>query len=70
MNKEEMMIDRYYDSLYSKYEEEEKVPLSDYQELGDRCDKLEHQIQDLIEFIRNNDIVGAYEYAVKENLVW
>lgn len=70
MNKEEMMIDRYYDSLYSQYEEEEKISMSEYRELGDRCDKLEHQIQDLLEYIKNNDISGAYEYAVKEKLVW
>lgn len=70
MNKEEMMIDRYYDSLYAKYEEETKIPISEYRELGDRCDELERQIQELLEYIKDNDIAGAYEYAVKENLVW
>lgn len=69
MNKEEMLCDRYYDSLYSKYEDEATVSAKDYYELKDKYDELLYQMQDVIYFLRNNDIGGAYEYLKSEGLV-
>ena len=69
MNREEMMCDRYYDSLYSKYEEEERIPISEYRELEGKYNELLYQMQDVIYYLRNNDIAGAYEYLKSEGLV-
>lgn len=69
MNKEEMDVDRYYDSLYSKYEEEETVPASDYHDLEEKVRKLEGNIRDIIDLILNNKSPEAYEYAKREGLV-
>ena len=64
-----MMCDRYYDSLYSKYEEEERIPISEYRELEGKYNELLYQMQDVIYYLRNNDIAGAYEYLKSEGLV-
>lgn len=69
MNKEEILNDRYYDSLYSRYEDEAKVSAEDYYKLKDKYDELLYQMQDVIFYLRNNDIVGAYEYLKGEGLV-
>lgn len=63
-----MNEDRYYDELCSKYEEGAKVPFSEYRDLEDKYEELESQLKDLIEYIENDDIVGAYEYIVSEGL--
>lgn len=57
---EKMMID---------HMEEAKVPFSDYQELEEKYEKLQYQMQDVINFLKNNDIIGAYEYLASEGLV-
>lgn len=69
MNKEEIDIDRHYDEVFSKYQEEERVPFSAYRELEEKFEKLEGQVKDIIKFIQDNDPAGAYEYAVGEGLV-
>jgi hypothetical protein len=69
MNKEEIDVDRYYDSLYSKYEEEATVSTSDYRDLEEKVKKLEGNIRDIINLILNNQPAEAYEYAKREGLV-
>lgn len=69
MNNEDYMIDKYYDSLYSKYEEEATVRAEDYYRLKDDYDELYYQLQDILYFIKQNDPAGAYEYAKSEGLV-
>lgn len=69
MTNEEMMIDRMYDAMYERYNEEAKVPFSDYQELEEKYEKLQYQMQDVINFLKDNDIIGAYEYLASEGLV-
>ena len=61
--------DRYYDSLQAKYEEEQRIPISDYRELEEKYNELLYQMQDIIYFLKNNDIVGAWEYLSSEGLV-
>lgn len=69
MNREEILNDRYYDSLYSRYEDEATVSAEDYYKLKDKYDELLYQMQDVIFYLRNNDIAGAYEYLKGEGLV-
>ena len=61
--------DRYYDALQAKYEEEAKIPASDYYELKDKYDELLYQMQDVIYFLKQNDIAGAFEYLSSEGLI-
>ena len=70
MNKEEYMIDRMYDAMYERYQEEERIPISEYRKLEDEYDELNYKMQDLLYYIKENDIAGAYEYAKSEGLVW
>ena len=65
----EINEDRYYDSLLAKYNEEAKVPFTDYQKLEEENEILKGQIKDIISYLQENDIAGAYEYVVKEGLV-
>lgn len=69
MNKEEMMIDRYYDELYSKYTEGAKVPYESYEELEEKYEHLKCIIKDVAIYLRENDPAGAYEYLKSEDLV-
>lgn len=46
-----------------------KVPLTSYLELEIKYERLYEQLQEILNFIKDNDPVSAYEYAVKENLV-
>lgn len=65
----EINEDRYYDSLYEKYSEEAKVPYTDYRKLEEQLEICKGQIQDIANFIRNNDCPGAYEYLISEKLI-
>lgn len=69
MNKDEMMIDRYYDELYSKYTEGAKVPYESYEELEEEYEHLKCVIKDVAIYLRENDPAGAYEYLKSEDLV-
>ena len=68
MNKDEMMIDRYYDDMYAHYMTRTKVPMEDLEEIEEKYEHLRCQMKDVIDYIRNNDIDGAYEYIVSEGL--
>ena len=68
MTNEEIMNDRYYEQMQER--NEVKVPFQDYRDLEDKYDELEGKVKDLIEYIKNDDIAGAYEYAVSEGLIW
>lgn len=63
------MNDRIYDELYSKYMDQAKVPYESYEELEEAYEHLKAQVKDLIGYIQDNDIAGAYEYAKSEGLV-
>lgn len=67
MTNEEIMNDRYYEQMQER--NEAKVPFQDYRDLEDKYDELEGKVKDLIEYIKNDDIAGAYEYAVSEGLI-
>ena len=67
MTNEEIMNDRYYEQMQER--NEVKVPFQDYRDLEDKYDELEGKVKDLIEYIKNDDVVGAYEYAVSEGLI-
>jgi hypothetical protein len=67
MTNEEIMNDRYYEQMQER--NEVKVPFQDYRDLEDKYDELEGKVKDLIEYIKNDDIAGAYEYAVSEGLI-
>lgn len=69
MNKEEYMVDRMYDAMYERYNEEATVSANDYYELKDKYDELLYQMRDVIYFLQQNDIAGAYEYLKSEGLV-
>ena len=69
MTEDEIKQERYYEALESDYFEEAKVPLTDYNDLKKKYEKLKGQVADIISFIQDNDPAGAYEYAVGEGLV-
>jgi len=64
----EINEDRYYDSLFEKYSEEDKVSLEDYNQMKEIAHKKQTQLQEVLEFIRKNDCAGAYEYLVSEGI--
>ena len=56
-------------------EDRRRVSWDDYHWLEERCEdlqennfKMECQLQDLAEYIKNNNISGAMEYLVSEGL--
>ncbi len=53
----------YYDALQKRYEEEAKVPFSDYRKLEDRIADLEMWIDEILNLIEKNDMEGLEEYA-------
>lgn len=53
----------YYDTLQKRYEEEAKVPFSDYRKLEDRIADLEMWIDEILNLIEKNDMEGLAEYA-------
>ena len=69
MTEDEIKQERYYEALESDYLEEAKVPLTDYNDLKEKYEKLKRQVADIISFIQGNDPAGAYEYVVGEGLV-
>ena len=69
MTNEEIDIDKFYDEQYSKYQEEARIPFTDYRDLEDKYEILEGQVKNIISLLQNNDAAGAYEYAVSEGLV-
>lgn len=69
MNNDDYKIDQYYDSLYSKYEEEAKVSAEDYYNLERKYNELTYQLEDILYYIKENDPAGAYEYAKSVGLV-
>lgn len=68
MNKEEIEIDKHYNDLYEQYEDKVKIPFQDYRDLEDKYEHLQCQVKDIISYIEDDDIVGAYEYIVSEGL--
>lgn len=69
MNKDEMMIDRYYDNMYANYMARAKVPMESFEELEEKYEHLRCVIKDVAIYLRDNDIIGAYEYLKSEDLV-
>ena len=69
MNKEEMMIDRIYDDLYSNYMTRTKVPYESYEELEDKYEHLKCVLKDIEIYLRDNDPAGAYEYLKREDIL-
>lgn len=69
MNKDETMIDRYYDGLYARYTEGAKVPYESYAELEEKYEHLKYVIKDVVIYLEENDPAGAYEFLKSEDLV-
>lgn len=67
MTNEEIMNDRYYEQMQER--NEVKVPFQDYRDLEDKYEELKAKVKDLVDYIGNDDIAGAYEYAVSEGLI-
>lgn len=53
----------YYDALQKRYEDEAKVPFSDYRKLEDRIADLEMWIDEILNLIEKKDMEGLEEYA-------
>lgn len=68
MTREEMDVDRYYDSMLEKHYEEEKVPLEEFNEMKELADRRQAQLETVLEYIRQNDCAGAYEFLVSEGI--
>lgn len=62
--------DRYYDEMFERYNEDSTVSLEDYNQMKEIAATRLAQLQDVLEFIRNNDCAGAFEYLVSEGIVW
>lgn len=61
--------DRYYDEMFERYNEDSTVSLEDYNQMKEIAATRLAQLQDVLEFIRNNDCAGAFEYLVSEGIV-
>lgn len=53
----------YYDTLQKRYEDEAKVPFSDYRKLKDRIADLEMWIDEILNLIEKKDMEGLENYA-------
>lgn len=53
----------YYDTLQKRYEDEAKVPFSDYRKLEDRIADLEMWIDEILNLIDEKNMEGLEEYA-------
>lgn len=62
--------DRYYDEMFERYNDDSTVSLEDYNEMKEIAAMRLAQLQDVLEYIRNNDCAGAYEYLVGEGIAW
>lgn len=68
MTSEELDVDRYYESKLEESYEEEKVSITDYVEMKELAEKRLCQLLDVLDYIRNNDCITAYEYLVQEGI--
>lgn len=69
MTREEMEVDRYYDSMLDDYNEEEKVTLEEFNQMKELASRRQAQLEEIMKYIRNNDCAGAYEFLVSEGIV-
>lgn len=53
----------YYDALQKRYENEAKVPFSDYRKLEDRIAELEMWLDEILNLVEKNDMEGLKDYA-------
>lgn len=68
MTGEELEMDRYYENKLEETFEEETVLKADYDEIKELAEKRKCQLLDVLEYIRNNDCISAYEYLVSEGI--
>lgn len=54
--------------MFERYNDNSTISLEDYNEMKEIAATRLAQLQDVLEFIRNNDCAGAYEYLVSEGI--